>query len=169
MQFSSSGIMAGNQDAYHQLLEWLDVGPENLRLVREALFDRLFPNHSGTRDIWRFRYIVVPLILDIMDSFYPSTCVIEANQFFFDFLDRFEDQGGLHISLELSRNLVRYLAGLVVLGPREISADVITDLTTQCFPRLIELFTVDGDVRVPQSSFVPYARFTFNLKSLLVS
>ena len=160
--------MAGNQDAYQQLLAWLDVGPDNLRLIREALFDRLFPNHSGTRDAWRFRYVLVPLILDIMDSYYPSSCVIEANQYFFDLLDQSEGQGEAHISLDLSRNFVRYLAGLVVLGPLEIAGAVVADLTNQCFPHLTELFSADGDIRAPQSGFIPYARFTFNLKSLLV-
>ena len=166
---SSFEFMAENQEAYQQLLAWLEVGPENLRLIREALFDRLFPSHTGTRDVLRFRYIVVPLTLDIMDAFYPASCVIEANQFFFNSLDQCEKQDDGLVPLELSRSFVRYLAGLMVLGPDQISSAVIADLTNQCFPQLTELFASDDEIRRPQSGFVPYARFAFNLKSLLVS
>ena len=161
--------MAGNIDSYKQLLAWLEVGPEDLRLIRQTLFDRIFPGGLETRSVVKFRYTVIPLILDIMDNFFPATCCIEANSYFFDLLDQVESRGEAHIDLELARNFMRYLAGLVVLGPKRIPADVVLDVTNQCFPDLVAIFTADDEPRGPSAGYVPYERFLFNLKSLLVS
>ena len=143
--------MAGNVESYQQLLAWLEVGPDDLRLIREAIFNRIFPGGVETRSVVKFRYVVIPLVLDIMDSFFPATCCIEANTYFFDLLDQAESKGEIHISLELARNFMRYLAGLVVLGPNRISPAVITDVTSQCFPALITIFNADDEPRGPSS------------------
>ena len=161
--------MASNIESYQQLLAWLGVGPDDLRLIRQTLFDRIFPGGLETRSVIKFRYVVVPLILDIMDSFFPATCCIEANAYFFDLLNQVESRGEAHIDLDLAANFMRYLAGLVVLGPNRIAADVVSDVTNQCFPGLTVIFAADGESRGPSAGYVPFERFLFNLTSLLVS
>ena len=160
--------MADNPSAYQDLHILLEVAPGDHRVVREALFKFMFPEGLGTRSITRFRHLVVPLILDLLDEFIPSTSLIESNVFFFQLLDRSIGEAALPANVATS--FLRLLYGLVLLGTEEVSSETLSSLLEQHFPALVELLASGDDgPRPPRPGYVPYARFLFNLKSLVVS
>ena len=157
--------------AYQEFIEYLSPDGNDRLAIRNAFFDKFWPDNVGTRNITKFKYVVVPVLLDLMEMFYDTSAVIDANVFFFKKLADTDIVSGSITDAPLLYALVKYIADIVKLGlgDVEVDGDDVTELTERHFPDLSALLLGDeSGSRHASSEFIDFGRLLFNLKSLLV-
>ena len=157
--------------AYQAFIEYLAPDGNDRLAIRKAFFDKFFPDNLGTRNITKFKYVVVPVLLDLMEQFFSTSAVIDSNVFFFKKLENTTTLSGSIMDDPLLYALIKYAADIVKLGLGDVEVDGVdvTNLTEHHFPELGTILLDDeSGARHASDDFIDFERLHFNMKSLLV-
>lgn len=158
-----------NANYYQEFIDF--VQPVN-NDIDGALRKILFPDDIKTRQSLHYRYVIVPLLLDLLEHFFPVDGVIDANSLFYKILDNIDISCSGILDDDIAEQFTGLLIGFVVLATNDefLSADSILELIETRFPALSDCLALDVDgPRKPVPDYLNFQRFTFNLKFLTVS
>ena len=158
-----------NPEPYQEFIDYIQ--PIN-NDIAGALRKILCPDEKKTRDSLHYRYVIVPLLLDILEHYFPVDGVIDANSLFYKILDNTDEANDGVLDADIAEHFISLLTGFFVLGTNNecLNSDDILDLIESSFPALADCLALDVDgPRKPVPDNLNFERFTFNLKFLTVS
>ena len=154
---------------YQKFVDFLSPADNNLT---DAIQQILFPDKTKELNTTHYRYVVVPLVLDLLEQFYQVDGVIDANTLFYKILDNYDLTSNGQLDEDIAKHFTGLINGFLNLATDDafINSNSIVELIEDCFPALSDCLNLDSDgARKPTPGHINFERFLFNLKHLTVS